>query len=70
MLKVDDKLLIKDYKQYKKDIKLIKVLLDNYGARYRWCKKRNLNIMTDEELQRDLKNYKSDLELLERYIVR
>lgn len=70
MLKVNAKLLIKDYKQYKKDIKLIRVLLDSYHARYRWCKKRNLNIMTDEELQRDLSNYKRVLELLERYIVR
>lgn len=70
MLKVNAKLLIKDYKQYKKDIKLIRVLLDSHHARYRWCKKRNLNIMTDEELQRDLSNYKRDLELLERYIIR
>lgn len=70
MLKVNDKELIKCYKQYKKDIRLIKKLLKDKWYRKIWCKKHSCAILTDEELKRDLKRQKEELMIIERFIER
>lgn len=70
MLKVNDKAFIKSYKQYKKDIKLIRVLLQNTHARYRWCRKRKINFFSDSELKDCLALKEHELSILEKFIVR
>lgn len=67
-LMVDDKKLVQTYKSYKKEIKLLKVLLKNTNARYRWCKKKNIEYVTDSELQKTLNNYEDNLFLLSSFI--
>lgn len=70
MLRVNEKELIKSYKQYKKDIRLIKVLIKNKWYRTKWCKKHSIDILTDAELERDLKRHQEELIIIERFIVR
>lgn len=70
MLKVDDKALIKSYKQYKKDIKLIRILLQNSHARYRWCNKHKIDFVSDRELKDSLALQEHELSVLKRFIVR
>ena len=70
VLKVDEKELIRSYKQYKRDIRLIKILLKDNWYRRKWCLKRIGRILTDEELERDLKRYQEELMLIERFIIR
>lgn len=70
MLKVNEKEFIKSYKQYKKDIRLIKILLKDKWYRTKWCKKHSIEILTDEELEKDLKRYQEEKMILERFIER
>lgn len=70
MLKVNEKELIKSYKQYKKDIRLIKILLKDGWYRTKWCKKHSIAILTDEELEKDLKRHQEEKLILERFIER
>lgn len=70
MLKVNERKLIKSYKQYKKDIRLINILLKDLWYRKKWCKKRSIPLLTNEELQHDLERFEEDLMLLERFIER
>lgn len=70
MLKVKEKDLISTYKQYKKDIRLIKVLLKDKWYRTKWCKKHNINILTDEELEKDLKRFEDELMFISKFIER
>lgn len=70
MLKVNEKLFIKDYKQLKTDIRLIKTLLKFPAFRYPWCRKRKIEYLTDEKLQRDLLMNQDELKNMERYILR
>lgn len=66
MLKVNEKEFIKSYKQYKKDIRLIK----NKWYRTKWCKKHSIETLTDEELEKDLKRHQEEKMILERFIER
>ena len=60
MLKVNEKEFIKSYKQYKKDIRLIKILLKDKWYRTKWCKKYSIETLTDEELEKDLKRHQEE----------
>lgn len=60
MLKVNEKEFIKSYKQYKKDIRLIKILLKDKWYRTKWCKKHSIETLTDEELEKDLKRHQEE----------
>ena len=69
MLKVNEKEFIKSYKQYKKDIRLIKILLKDKWYRTKWCKKHSIETLTDEELEKDLKRHQEEKMILERFIL-
>lgn len=70
MLKVNEKELIKSYKQHKKDIKLIKVLLKDSHARFKWCRKHKIKNVTECELRNSLALQEHELSLLEKFIFR
>lgn len=48
MLRVDTKKFIKSYKQLKKDIRLLKILLKDKWYRQKWCKKRKEIVVYDK----------------------
>lgn len=69
-MKVDVNKFKVSYKQYKKDIKLLKSLIEKFSYRYKWFKKRNLPIPSIEELEQSLKRCENDKQFMERFIER
>lgn len=67
-LRVDEKKLIETYKSYKKEIKLLRTLLNNSHARYKWCKKKKIDYVTDSELIKSISMYEDNLFLLQSFI--
>lgn len=70
MIKINEKEIIKYYKQLKKDRRLIKTLLQDNWYRYKWCKKRNLPLLLDQELEKDLKKCEDEIAFINRFVER
>jgi len=69
-MQVDTKAVIKDYKQCKKDLKLIEKLIKNKKFRAEWCKKNEIgiNTLTDKDLEVDYKIQLRFMTILSHYV--